>query len=228
MVREMITLPARIGVCATRLGLRVTTEVVRTGLGVTARVVDGALGWTLRGAAADTHERPSTLRIDIDIESPPRPAEKASPPIETPSTVAGTASPPPSAPVNGRPAATAPAHPSSEPATQLETARPHPSPEPATQLETAPAHISAEPELVESFAEPGAEDGAGAAVHVEEPWKGYGRMTAAEVIGRLVEASSEELAAVTLYESVHRRRRTVLGEAERRLQRAAAAARSHA
>ena len=51
---------------------------------------------------------------------------------------------------------------------------------------------------MESFAEPGAEDGAGAAVHVEEPWKGYGRMTAAEVISRLVEASSEELAAVTL------------------------------
>lgn len=218
MVREMITLPVRIGVCATRLGLRVTTEVVRTGLGVTARVVDGALGSTLRAAAADTHERPSTLRVDIDIESPPRAAEKASPPTRTPSTVAGAASPRPSAPVNGRPqATTAPAHPSPEPATQLET-----------QLETVPAHISTEPELVESFAEPGAEDGAGAAVHVEEPWKGYGRMTAAEVISRLVEASSEELAAVTLYESVHRRRRTVLGEAERRLQRAAAAARSHA
>ena len=31
-----------------------------------------------------------------------------------------------------------------------------------------------EPELVETSAEPGAEDGAGAAITVQEPWAGYG------------------------------------------------------
>ncbi len=45
---------------------------------------------------------------------------------------------------------------------------------------------------------------AGAAVHVAEPWKGYRQMSADEVIGRLAGASSEELAAVTLYERLHR------------------------
>jgi hypothetical protein len=80
--------------------------------------------------------------------------------------------------------------------------------------------VSEEPELVEAFADPGAEDGAGAAVHVEEPWEGYAHMTANEVIARLADASQEELATVTLYERVHRGRRTVLAAARRQLQRA--------
>jgi hypothetical protein len=84
-----------------------------------------------------------------------------------------------------------------------------------------PVHVSAQPELVESFAEPGAEDGAGAAVHVKEPWTGYRQMTANDVMSRLTDASSEELAAVALYEGSHRARRTVIAEAERRLRRAA-------
>ena len=87
------------------------------------------------------------------------------------------------------------------------------------------AHVSEEVELVESFAEPGAEDGAGAAVHVEEPWKRYGQMTAKQIIARLADASREELAAVELYERVHRGRQTVLGAADRHLRRATAAAR---
>ena len=73
---------------------------------------------------------------------------------------------------------------------------------------------------MEAFAEPGAEEGAGAAVHVDEPWKGYGHMAASDVIVRLADASREELAAVVLYEGLHRRRRTVLAAAERQLRRA--------
>ena len=98
-------------------------------------------------------------------------------------------------------------------------------PTPAEPMpEAAPAHISEQDEFVESFAEPGAEEGAGAAVHIAEPWKAYRQMTADEVIARLDGASSEELAAVTLYERQHRARRTVLDAAERRLRRASSMA----
>jgi hypothetical protein len=80
-----------------------------------------------------------------------------------------------------------------------------------------PAHVSSEPELVEEIADPGAEEGAGAEVTVAEPWPGYGKMTAPDVIDRLAAAGSAELAAVALYEDHHRRRATVLAAVRRQL-----------
>ncbi len=82
-----------------------------------------------------------------------------------------------------------------------------------------PVHVSEDPELVEELAEPGAEEGAGAQVTVLEPWNGYQRMNARDVIARLAAADRAELAAVELYERQHRNRRTVLAVAERRLAR---------
>ena len=87
----------------------------------------------------------------------------------------------------------------------------------------APAHVSRDVRHVEAFADPGAEDGPGASVHIQEPWRGYGRMTANDIIARLTSASREELAAVALYERAHRDRQTVLAAAERELRRATAA-----
>jgi hypothetical protein len=81
---------------------------------------------------------------------------------------------------------------------------------------------------VESFADPGAEEGVGATVAVDEPWAGYAHMTANDVIARLPDASPEELAAIELYEHAHRDRKTVLAAAERELRRATAAVRSRA
>jgi hypothetical protein len=88
---------------------------------------------------------------------------------------------------------------------------PQPEPEPE------PIHVSREPELVQEVAEPGAEDGAGASVTVGEPWPGYSRMTAKQVIERLADATPAELAAVQLYESINRDRQTVRAAAERNL-----------
>ena len=97
-------------------------------------------------------------------------------------------------------------------------------PEPADTAvpAAAPAHVTEQPELVHSHAEPGAEDGPGASVRVAEPWKGYGHMTADDVVARLAAASPEELAAVELYERLHRGRSTVVTEAGRRLRRTSA------
>jgi hypothetical protein len=79
-----------------------------------------------------------------------------------------------------------------------------------------PAHIDDEPELVAEFSDPGAEEGAGAEIHVDEPWDGYRSMNAAEVRDRVAVADAAQLAIVQLYESTHRKRRTVLQAAERR------------
>jgi hypothetical protein len=87
-------------------------------------------------------------------------------------------------------------------------------------LEDQPVHVSTEPQLVDELAEPGAEDGAGAEVHVDEPWEGYERTNAKQVIARLGSASPAELAAVQLYESGSRRRQTILTAVKRELQSA--------
>ena len=83
--------------------------------------------------------------------------------------------------------------------------------------EPEPVHVSEEPVLVREEAEPGAEDGAGAQLTVAEPWNGYARMNAREVIARAQQADAAELAAVRLYESRHRSRQTVLATVDRRL-----------
>ena len=80
--------------------------------------------------------------------------------------------------------------------------------------------MSAEPELVEEFAEPGAENGAGPELHIREPWDGYQDMNARQVTARLGEASAAELAAVQLYESSTRSRQTILAAVARQLRSA--------
>lgn len=107
--------------------------------------------------------------------------------------------PPPSAP--RRPRATTPAAPS---------VAPDPGPE--------PAHIDRDTAVVVvESADRGAEDGAGAEVTVAEPWDGYDAMKAKDVTEHLATADRATLAIVRLYESTHRRRRTVLAEVDRRL-----------
>jgi hypothetical protein len=83
-----------------------------------------------------------------------------------------------------------------------------------------PTHVSEEATLVREEAEPGAEDGAGASITVAEPWNGYAKMAAREVVARLSTASSAELAAIQLYESGNRSRRMVLQAVERELRTA--------
>lgn len=83
-----------------------------------------------------------------------------------------------------------------------------------------PGHVSEEPQLVEEFADAGAEAGAGAQIRVDEPWDGYREMKAADVIARLPAASTEELAAIELYELSGRKRKSVLAAVQRSLKQA--------
>jgi hypothetical protein len=80
-----------------------------------------------------------------------------------------------------------------------------------------PTHVESEEELVAEFADPGAEDGAGPELRVEEPWPGYAKMTAGEIRDRLGAADAALAAVVELYERTHRKRSTVIAAASARL-----------
>lgn len=75
------------------------------------------------------------------------------------------------------------------------------------------------PVPVAEFGEQGAEESAGAEVRVDAPWEGYDAMRVVDLKARLAEADREVLAAVVLYESLGRGRRSVIDAAEKRLKR---------
>jgi hypothetical protein len=56
----------------------------------------------------------------------------------------------------------------------------------------------------------------GPEVHVDEPWEGYDRMTAAAIRGRLRMEGAAVAGTVRLYEAAHKGRSSVLEEAGRR------------
>ncbi len=68
-------------------------------------------------------------------------------------------------------------------------------------------------------AEPGAENGAGAHIRVDQPWPGYRKLKAREVLDRLPATDAAALTVLLLYERTHRARRSVLEAAERELER---------
>jgi hypothetical protein len=96
-----------------------------------------------------------------------------------------------------------------------------PAPAPPAPVPPPPpeeGHVSEEPVAVAEFADAGAEDGAGAELEIEEPWEGYSQQDARTILRRLGPAGREALAAVELYERTHRKRRSILAAAERRLE----------
>ncbi len=100
-----------------------------------------------------------------------------------------------------------------------------PGPAPRPSADSPPAvpdalvsdHVDEEVVLVAEVAEEGAEEGAGPELHVDEPWDGYDQMTAPEIGDRLAAGDPVLAAAVDLYETTHKSRRTVIEAAERAL-----------
>jgi pimeloyl-ACP methyl ester carboxylesterase len=91
-----------------------------------------------------------------------------------------------------------------------------PEPEPPIEVYVHPErqHVEEGLEDVAESADAGAEEGAGAELHVEPPWAGYDEMTVPEIRERLSDASSELLALVRLYESTHKNRTGVMRAVE--------------
>jgi hypothetical protein len=199
MVHEMITLPLRIGVRATRFGVLLAGGFVVAALRTGEALIEVARP-ELHAPSGETEQTVATHRIGVGIVLRPRPA---------------TATAPAAAPAPARRSA------EREPAADAPTAALAPADVPDADAAPAP-HVSEEPRLVATSAD--AEDGPGATVHVAEPWDGYAGMTARQVVARLSDASPEELATVELYEQGHGGRRTVMTAADRRLRRATTAA----
>ncbi len=190
MVGELITLPLRVGVRATQMWLRVTGEAVGVAMNLATQVLDRAKHDTGDdwASAFEEAQDPSARPTE---EAPRARTYIPDASIDALNEVPRAVSPAPTAPP--------------------------PDEGPLPPLHDEPVHVSEEPELVEEFSEPGAEEGAGAEVHVDEPWEGYQRLNAREVIARLESASAAELAAIQLYESGHRGRHTILAAVEREL-----------
>ena len=122
-------------------------------------------------------------------------------------------SPPPPAPTgrNGQAPGPVDVEPPAPPARPVRDAPP------AVPDELIPDHVDEEVVLVAEVAEKGAEDGVGPELHVDEPWDAYDQMTAPEIRDRLAAGDQALAAAVNLYETIHKSRRTVLDAAERAL-----------
>jgi hypothetical protein len=100
----------------------------------------------------------------------------------------------------------------------VRTAPARPAPPPAETAEpAAPELADREAVLVAESADTGAADGAGAAIRVDEPWQGYAKLTVKDITAQLATADPAMLAVVRLYESTHRKRRTLLAAIDRRL-----------
>jgi hypothetical protein len=196
VVGDLIMLPVRVGVRATQLWLRAAEETISLAANATTRVV--GLAASRSGGdngGTSTMPRPETERRSEDEPAAASSAPAASEADAEDDVIAAAA------------AATAEIDPIA-------------TPEPPPPAEPTPVHVSEEPTLVEELAEPGAEEGAGAEIHIQEPWEGYTRMSAKEIVARLDGSTPAELAAVQLYESSQRQRQTILTAVQRELRRA--------
>jgi hypothetical protein len=219
---SLLTRPYRLATRGAALTIRGALGAVELAEGVLAAVADRLVGGSHNG---DEPDMTPVTQMPPDTRTPERPPGSDAPLGEEarPST-------------EGPPA---PEPPSAEPPLDVEGPASAPEPLPAARRHAAetrdidsavpdydeptppePTHVSEEPELVEEFAEPGAEEGAGAQLRILEPWPGYAEMKAADVIARLESASREEMAAVELYELAGRNRKSVVAAAQQALKQA--------
>jgi hypothetical protein len=135
---------------------------------------------------------------------------------------------PPSAAAPARPASPPPAPPllaDDAPVTPLRPrpAPPPPPPPPADEPPPAAAEVFGPPEPTRGEAARAREakreaqatdDSPGPEIRIDEPWPGYRKLRAPDIVDRLEAADEATKAMVRLYESGHRKRRTVLAATE--------------
>ncbi|MGI8863873.1 MAG: hypothetical protein ACR2JH_05650 [Solirubrobacteraceae bacterium] len=195
MTGELITFPIRVGLRVARVAVRGGVQASERALALASFVVKTA---TSSGSRDDTVvDASATEERATEERAPEKRAPERRPSAPDPRVE-------PSRPEAAPPAPPAPPTPS-EPAAEQ------------TPPPTESVHVSEEPTLVEEFAEPGAEDGAGAQVTIAEPWDGYAHLNAKDVIARVSGANAVQLAAVQLYEVAHRNRETVITAVQREL-----------
>jgi hypothetical protein len=207
VLTSLITLPIRVGLRGAELGLRVGQAVAERGI----HLVGEILAPTARKPMPDRSREAGADRPGEAEAAPARhrspssggdPRSAAQPPEESVAEEEAVA--------ELRELRDTPAKPPPPP----------PPPSPTPPPPAASVHLADEDEVIEEVAEPGAEDGAGAQIHVAEPWEGYAQLKAADVVGQLEGRDNAELAAIELYELSHRQRQTVIDAVKKALRRA--------
>jgi hypothetical protein len=189
MTGEILTLPLRITVRVTSLLLRGGEELATRGMAFASQAASVIRS---RDESPAPEYEPPDHQEPPEYEEPPETDEAAQTPDETtPEHPEPETAPPPV-----------------QHAEEIDFDAP---------VEAEPVHVSEEPVLAAEVAEPGAEDGAGAQVRVDEPWSGYRKLSAQDIIARVSDADPAELAAIQLYESTTQGRQTVLSAVERQL-----------
>jgi hypothetical protein len=202
MTKNLVTLPLRVGF-----------GVARSAVGLSWRLAESALSVVLPGSREEpqhaTTEQPRTPTGQTPSES----TSPRSAPVRRTPAAPGQSDPR----VNGQPEvppvarkAPPPATPVTSPDEQADT--------PLSPTQDAIKTVDDTDELVAEFAEPGAEDGAGAQLVVDEPWEGYGQLKAAAIVERIGTLDPAQLAMLELYERSHRNRQSVVTAAAKRLQ----------
>jgi len=191
------TAPVRLGLTAGEMALEVALGLVRG----TRRVLDG-------DHRKDHHPfsqwaTPPSRRPRAGVTTAPSPSPTSG--GTRPTTEAPVTAPPPRRPKPVKPPPPVPPSRATGPAVPVV-----PPPRGAKQVDDTPVPVA-------EFGEEGAEDEAGSQVRIDPPWNGYDDMTAAQMQQRLGTAKREVVAAVSLYEGSHRKRRTVIDAAGRRL-----------
>jgi hypothetical protein len=172
------------------LPLRISLRTARAALRTTRDAADAGLG--LLELVGEVLERDAPRTGPTPRPAPPAPERFADEPVPAASNGRGRARPDVRV----------------EPVEAVKAAEPVRTVDPVEPLE--PVHVDAEAEIVEEFAEPGAEDGAGAQITVDPPFDSYDALRAADVVARLRGADAALLGTIALYEQTHRKRRTVL------------------
>ncbi|HWD65300.1 MAG TPA: hypothetical protein VG405_09005 [Solirubrobacteraceae bacterium] len=212
MTQKLLTLPFRLGFGA-----------ARTAFDISAKTLD--VSTTLARVAIETIRPGHDSGPDTEAPSEPRQDATASQTGGSPEAQSTTSESPESPPktrrpresrVNGHSAASPTPPPPPAPPTPITPPDEQPD-TPLTREQEVVKTLDDEEELVAEFAEPGAEDGAGAQLDIQEPWEGYARMNAGTIVSRIDQAGAAELALVELYEQTHKKRQSVITAAAKRL-----------
>jgi hypothetical protein len=191
MISKVVSVSFRLGLSATRTTLSLSTKL--------AGVAAGAAFDAVRSQFT-SHEPTSASSTSGPSAAPARPA--------TPEARSAA----PATPDSPEPT------PDRTLVVEEEVVAPEDQPDtPLTHDDAVAKTVDDEDEVVAEFAESGAEDGAGAQLHMEEPWEGYDGQSAETVTAQIADADAAQLAVLELYEGFNQGRKTVLEAAAQRL-----------
>ena len=202
-MRSLLTLPVTLPFKIARASLSLVAGIVGEALGH-RRSAGAEAADPLYASAAPPAPAPAPSRPGPP--APPPPATGAAPVTPLRAGGVGVPAPPPTEPPPARRRTGAtmdePPRPAPAPPTPPEAIPPEPTPGQAARERETRREAEATPES------PGAE------IHVDEPWPGYSTQRAAEIVARVNGSDEATKAVVRLYESRHRKRKTVLAATE--------------